>query len=86
MPDFHSINTEKLPLSLVDDLTQICNRRFIYNNMPKIITQDEAFAKKTSLFMIDVDDFKKINDTFGHLIGDMILMELAKLQIIGKEP
>lgn len=77
MPNFRSVDTKELSLSLVDDLTQLCNRRFIYNNMPKIITQDETFAKNTSLFMIDVDNFKKINDTFGHLVGDKILMELA---------
>src|SRR3989338_3517111 len=79
MPNLHSVDTKKLALSLVDDLTQLCNRRFIYNNMPKIITQDETFAKNTSLFMIDIDNFKKINDTFGHLVGDKILMELARI-------
>jgi diguanylate cyclase (GGDEF)-like protein len=79
VPDFNSINIENLPLSLVDDLTQLCNRRFIFNNMPKIITSDEIFSKKTSMFMIDIDNFKKINDTFGHLVGDMVLMELARI-------
>ncbi len=79
MSNFRRINTEKLSLSLVDDLTQLCNRRFIYNNMPKIITEEEAFSKKTSVLMIDVDNFKNINDTFGHLVGDMILMELARV-------
>ncbi|MCX5665598.1 MAG: diguanylate cyclase [Candidatus Omnitrophica bacterium] len=79
VPDFHSINIEKLPLSLVDDLTQLCNRRFIYNNMPQFITRDEASARKTFIFMIDVDNFKHTNDTFGHLVGDMVLMELARI-------
>ncbi|UCD54768.1 MAG: diguanylate cyclase [Candidatus Omnitrophota bacterium] len=78
MPDIPSIDYKKLPLSLIDDLTQLCNRRFIYNNMPDIIAQDKTAAGKASLLMIDVDNFKNINDTFGHLAGDKVLVELAK--------
>ena len=77
--DLRNIDIEKLPLSLVDDLTQLCNRRFIYNNMPKIIAQDEASAQKTSLFMIDVDNFKNFNDTHGHLKGDEALRNIAAI-------
>ncbi len=78
MPNIPSIDYKKLPLSLIDDLTQLCNRRFIYNNMPEIITRDKTAARKTSLLMADVDNFKKVNDAFGHLAGDKVLVELAK--------
>jgi diguanylate cyclase (GGDEF)-like protein len=74
-----SIDYKKLPLSLVDDLTELCNRRFIYRNMPGIITQDKTASKKTALLMIDVDNFKKINDTLGHLTGDKVLVGLSKI-------
>ena len=79
MPGTRSINTKELPLSLIDDLTQLCNRRFIYNNMPKIIVQEGALAKKISLFMLDIDNFKKVNDTFGHLAGDKLLVGLVRM-------
>lgn len=67
--------------SITDPLTKLYNRRYfseISNNMFKI-----AFREKTALsvIMLDIDKFKNINDTYGHSIGDRVLIKLAKTLI-----
>ncbi|RKP51452.1 phosphodiesterase [Cohnella endophytica] len=55
-------------LAYLDDLTQLYNRRYLL----------ECVASPVSLFLIDMDFFKNINDTFGHDAGDAVLVEVAK--------
>lgn len=71
---------QKLNLSChTDCLTGLWNRRYFY----KRLDEEEARAtrKKTSLCiaMIDVDGFKKVNDTYGHAMGDVLLSDLAAI-------
>lgn len=64
-------------LALQDELTGLSNRR----NLQETLHQQRALAQRSgrdlSLLMIDIDFFKRINDTFGHLSGDKALRELA---------
>ena len=55
-----------------DPLTQVYNRKYLYDIVVK------KLARSYQLFMIDIDFFKNVNDTYGHVAGDAILQEVAK--------
>ena len=69
---------EGLSLALVDPLTGIFNRRYLNTRLPKAIARKQHSAVPMSVLMIDVDFFKKVNDTYGHGAGDNVLKEIAK--------
>jgi len=68
-------------MAITDELTNVYNRRFILEILEKEMHRARRFHHKLSLIMLDIDDFKKINDDFGHLIGDDVLKELSALCI-----
>jgi polar amino acid transport system substrate-binding protein len=56
-----------------DNLTGIFNRHYLFKISPALLTASEEMETPLSLLLIDLDYFKKVNDTHGHLIGDNIL-------------
>lgn len=62
-----------------DSLTGLCNRSELIQRLSKLDEEYSTSHSKYSLWMFDIDFFKKINDTYGHLIGDKLLMHLGKL-------
>lgn len=66
-------------LSILDGLTGIHNRRYFIGNFNTLVEQCTRYGHPLALLMIDVDDFKQINDTYGHLEGDRILRALATI-------
>lgn len=62
-----------------DELTKLFNRRFINERLPLEIAANIAAEKPACLLMLDIDDFKVINDTYGHLAGDAILIQFSDL-------
>lgn len=66
-------------LSILDGLTGVHNRRYFISNFNMLIEQCARYRHKLALLMIDLDDFKQINDTFGHLEGDRILKAIANI-------
>ncbi|WHH60078.1 GGDEF domain-containing protein [Petroclostridium sp. X23] len=62
-----------------DELTKIYNKRFFNDYMLKEIDTIEKHNYKLCLIIFDIDHFKKINDTFGHGIGDDVLREIAEI-------
>ena len=74
-----AINKKLELISETDELTGLFNRRRISDEMEKLIAVSERYNSIFSIAMIDIDHFKKINDTYGHNTGDEILRELAGL-------
>lgn len=73
-------------LSITDPLTKIYNRRYFFQASENLIKASTREHKKHSLLMIDLDNFKKINDTYGHKAGDIVLVSLAsKVNMIIRE-
>jgi len=66
-------------LSVTDGLTQLYNHRQLQNILKSEFNRSRRYQSPLSLVMIDVDHFKKINDTYGHQIGDEVLVALANV-------
>jgi two-component system, cell cycle response regulator len=66
-------------LAITDYLTGIYNVRYFYNRLEEEFSRAERYKLPLSCIMFDIDYFKKINDTFGHRIGDIVLREFAQL-------
>jgi len=65
-------------ISLHDSLTSLPNRRSYQEYMNKIILQEKHQYLYSILFYMDLNHFKQINDTFGHVVGDKLLLEVAQ--------
>lgn len=66
-------------MAMVDSLTGIFNRRYMDITLKKEFNRCARYGKSFSVCLIDIDDFKRVNDTKGHLFGDIVLKELADL-------
>ncbi|MFJ7729696.1 sensor domain-containing diguanylate cyclase [Neobacillus sp. NPDC097160] len=71
------INSGLVEISNTDKLTGIPNRRFFQEKLEEQIEWYRKEQKTFSLLIIDIDHFKKVNDTYGHQIGDIVLVKLA---------
>lgn len=66
-------------LAILDGLTQIFSRRYFLTRFSEEFARCEKFKLKLSFLMVDIDRFKEFNDQYGHLVGDAILKEVAKV-------
>jgi len=66
-------------LAITDGLTRLYNHRHFYELLEHEFNRAKRYETQLSMIMIDIDFFKKINDTYGHQAGDDILMEMAAL-------
>ena len=66
-------------LSTCDELTELFNYRYFNETLEKEIQRRERYNRPLTLMMIDIDNFKTTNDTFGHLVGDKVLKQAATL-------
>lgn len=66
-------------LASMDPLTGIYNRRTFFELAEKELARSQRYGNPITLLMMDIDHFKQVNDTFGHLAGDQILIAFAAL-------
>jgi diguanylate cyclase (GGDEF)-like protein len=62
-----------------DDLTQLLNRRAFMDNLAREVSALNRYGYSSAIMMIDIDDFKSINDQFGHIAGDTLLVEIVNV-------
>ncbi len=68
---------QQLSLSVRDELTGLYNRRYLNRLLARMSEETNGQRQRFSLCMIDVDHFKRLNDSYGHQVGDQILCQLA---------
>jgi diguanylate cyclase (GGDEF)-like protein len=82
--ELNSVHLKLHKMATVDNLTGIKNRKSIISSIKEEISRlhrhnNEMVTAPLSVIMIDVDDFKSINDNYGHLVGDHVLRDIAQL-------
>ena len=78
----YNLQQQLIELSIMDELTQVYNRRYFNEISAKLLSSTARSNGKLSFIMIDIDNFKKYNDNYGHDQGDLVLKDLA--QVIAK--
>lgn len=64
-------------LAITDELTGLYNRRYLFARMDEEIKRIQRREYDIGFIMIDIDNFKKLNDSYGHQIGDIVLREIS---------
>ena len=68
---------QSIELALVDPLTGLNNRRFLENHLALMVDQAQRRRAPLALMILDIDHFKRVNDTYGHDAGDEVLKGFA---------
>lgn len=76
----HNISNKKRveELSITDQLTQLHNRMFMENSFKTEIKRSKRYGFTFAVIMLDIDHFKEVNDTYGHDVGDSVLIEVGR--------
>ena len=66
-------------MTIIDGLTQVHNKRYLYEALEREVIRARRHERALAILMFDIDFFKRINDQYGHLAGDHVLGELARV-------
>jgi len=72
-------NRKIFALSITDPLTKVFNRRYVFEYLDKLVKNTASRDGELSVILFDIDDFKQINDQFGHPFGDEVLLKVVEL-------
>ena len=77
------LNSRLFELATVDGLTSLFNRRYFLESAQKELLRQKRHDFQSALLMIDIDNFKQVNDTYGHAAGDRVILSVAKALQVG---
>jgi diguanylate cyclase (GGDEF)-like protein len=77
--DLLTLNAELLRLATTDGLTGVYNRRYFFEQITAEVQRMHRYHRPAALFMLDLDHFKRLNDGYGHDVGDSALVETAAM-------
>ena len=66
-------------MTIIDGLTQVHNKRYLIEALDRDVLRARRHGRELSVLMFDIDHFKNVNDRYGHLAGDHVLRELARV-------
>jgi diguanylate cyclase (GGDEF)-like protein len=75
--ELQRVNEVFQQLSITDDLTKLHNHRFFHEHLPREMKRAARTGEPLALIVIDLDDFKGLNDRYGHAVGDAVLHQVA---------
>jgi diguanylate cyclase (GGDEF)-like protein len=68
-----------MALASIDDLTQLYNRRYFFERFNQEVERAKRYQRPLSCIIMDIDYFKHVNDSYGHLAGDQVLIDIAQI-------
>ncbi len=75
----HGSTTRIERQAITDGLTGLYNHRYFYGRLGQEFARARRYGLPLSLLMIDIDDFKRFNDRYGHPVGDLVLVEVGRI-------
>jgi two-component system cell cycle response regulator len=74
----HASYHRTVAMAATDELTGLFNRRYMLSHLENVLRRSAGTGRPVSVMMIDLDNFKIVNDTYGHPVGDKVLAEVAR--------
>lgn len=74
----HAMHLDAVKRSEIDELTQLGNRRAILSVLNRLLREAKATNSQVAVMILDVDNLKAVNDTYGHRVGDDVLVRVAR--------
>lgn len=77
--EIHNLREKLIEQSITDSLTSLYNRRYFNDTCISEFKRSKRYSMNFSMIIMDIDHFKKINDTYGHPVGDLVLKDISNI-------